>query len=695
MAIGIRYDPPANAAPHKKPLELTLEYGPQRMGAMLMEESVPILLLQDHLSWENEGKVYFTTASIESLQWKSAYYMASLTGAVLNKVLERAVAYTTSKPRYQPFLVVDDSSEGRILIKSSSSADFVRQMWSELANLGVDLRPILTPPTYTPRLHVISASVQKVSGYDDAGLLIMQEASVFFDRFSNCWSAIATGDYSHYQPISEIPSTAPSSITPSSIPSMEPSTSEPSSTLRPTLAPSFARAPTASPTSNLTDKAAKMTQTDESGKNNGDTNSDTSEQAGNGDSPSAPNNIVIDYDDDNVSDFPSNNTEMSNGDNRIRRRVIWSWSDILSESSRMSGESPEETLDQVDTDDAFLSALSEMNISTESPSSPDQSFNTTFPPSSAPTHVDTASKAQQAAQEAKEAAQQAKNASSHEAAEQAANAAEHAADAAQKAADAARWEKDMANILSGDGELVTQALKKCWTDPRYGLTSENSTVVAYMYLDGNFFYRMNLTEPYLDVVRLDVTLPHPFSSSSITYDDFVDWTLAFFVMGLCLLGVLALVQQAGLRLGFYRLQKNFFNPTHQIHHDDEVRNAMDDYSDYKGRGHEHGFGEDAIPLSMGGRRPEVLRKPELWISSSPRSKRLSRDVNDFEGDLELATIGQEGNGEDAPPSQIPPLRFTRDPDFVDMPNLTSNTRVARPVTISSLTDRSDSMDDTY
>jgi hypothetical protein len=102
MALGLRY----GGTSHEPPLELTLEYGPQRLGPQLQDENMPLVITDNHLSWDNEGKLYYTTASIRSYKWKTAYYMSSLTGAVLEKILEKAAMYSTLKPRYQPFAIV-------------------------------------------------------------------------------------------------------------------------------------------------------------------------------------------------------------------------------------------------------------------------------------------------------------------------------------------------------------------------------------------------------------------------------------------------------------------------------------------------------------------------------------------------------------------------------------------------------------
>jgi hypothetical protein len=114
QALGLRYRPRADTTggvyAEKEPLELTLEYGPMRAGATLSHESIPRVVRETELSgetayvsWENEGKVYYTTAI--SSGYLTANYLASLTGAVLNDLLMTAVEYAEQHRRYQPFAV--------------------------------------------------------------------------------------------------------------------------------------------------------------------------------------------------------------------------------------------------------------------------------------------------------------------------------------------------------------------------------------------------------------------------------------------------------------------------------------------------------------------------------------------------------------------------------------------------------------
>lgn len=161
-ALAFRYRPPTSQHPDssraKKPFELTLEFGPQRTGADMESEAIPIIEGDDStgdekfVSWNNEGKVYYET-SIDAVRWDSANFMAPITGAVLSKVLDFAVEYTTQFPRYQPFEVYDVAQDAT-LVRSSGSDDFVWSLFGRLASLNVNLRPLLPQPQRKVRLYV-------------------------------------------------------------------------------------------------------------------------------------------------------------------------------------------------------------------------------------------------------------------------------------------------------------------------------------------------------------------------------------------------------------------------------------------------------------------------------------------------------------------------------------------------------------
>jgi hypothetical protein len=142
QALGLRYRPQADKSTVggvyavKAPLELRLEYGPMRAGATLSHESIPRVVRETELSgetayvsWENEGKVYYTTA-ISNSGYLTANYLASLTGAVLNDLLLTAVEYAEQHRRYQPFAVYQQQTQ-KLLLRSSSDTDF-NSIWKHL-----------------------------------------------------------------------------------------------------------------------------------------------------------------------------------------------------------------------------------------------------------------------------------------------------------------------------------------------------------------------------------------------------------------------------------------------------------------------------------------------------------------------------------------------------------------------------------
>ena len=85
-----RYRPPPWDAENFK-REIVLEYGPDRSGTKAENDVLPVVIenadtLESYVSWHNEGKVYYSQ-EIHALQYESATYMASVTGAVVVDVL--------------------------------------------------------------------------------------------------------------------------------------------------------------------------------------------------------------------------------------------------------------------------------------------------------------------------------------------------------------------------------------------------------------------------------------------------------------------------------------------------------------------------------------------------------------------------------------------------------------------------------
>jgi len=198
ITIGIRFRPTAadlkNPYNVKTPMELTLEYGPARLGPLLSDEATPIVQGNDesssYLAWDNAGKVYFTQ-KIVAEHFLSSHYMTSMTGAVLNKLLHEAVEYTEKRKIYQPFAVYSD--KGKKLLRSSSSTDFAWFVWSHLARLGVEIEPILPPSMHEARIYVKSAT--KV--FPDQS--VTRKAAAFYEKLYGCLESIASASNNYGQ----------------------------------------------------------------------------------------------------------------------------------------------------------------------------------------------------------------------------------------------------------------------------------------------------------------------------------------------------------------------------------------------------------------------------------------------------------------------------------------------------------------
>ena len=781
VALGLRYRT-LKVTDEAKVRELTLEYGPQRMGASLTQDSMPSVQREQQiegvdefpssnsnetgtggnkfLTWENEGKVYYTT-QIASTGYVSAYYMASVTGAVLGKILEKAVeypmehAYVRGRPRrYQPFVVVDGSTdimpppgyEGeisdhtnrKVMLKSSSSSDFMYYMWDTLAELGVTLDPILAPPTY--QVQLLATSVEKIKVGPPTW--VTHSAATFYDKLYKCIEAKVTGDYSQYA--------------------------------KPTPAPTAIEAPSQSPST--FDSAINSTNTTEEVLGN-DEPGGGAKRILRADFPGTPEAKETDPPIDAVRDIEnqilSENSTVVNATvsdaisihNETNALENTTWSIDVHASATISPNqsaatvggtgSPDEILKSIPPSIANATIDDTSNVSSAPTLPPAPSIPPSWAPSvsSAPSAFkispqDTKSEvdnAQEAANQAKQAAAEAKDAAKTEVDSKAANAAEIAANAAQKAADAtntAAAQSAMDAFLSGDGTSIVPILSPCFSDPQFGISTldENGTLVthAYLYVDGSSYYKLDLTFPFMQIVQVEHTLPQPpdFSGPG-EGGDFVDWTLALLLLFLTLFGILMLFQQAfggyvkSLR-PWFKFQKWFFNP---LHYEDTVMEEEQRLSQtQQGGGQAYSFGEDVIPVSMGGRRAtgtsfpvsQLFRRKqkddenyereriplngsgehqeasendacgiELTEGKSPLSRRavVAYSRGSSRGSADSGDSGSE-NSEDSANGIVGniefiendhrireeelPSSFTRHPDLVEMPNLKSSSKVAIP-----------------
>jgi hypothetical protein len=286
--------------------------------------------------------------------------------------------------------------------------------------------------------------------------------------------------------------------------------------------------------------------------------------------------------------------------------------------------------------------------------------------------------------------------------------------AQQKAADAITSQTQLellaaqTNLLSGNGESMVTSVLTCFTNPRYQLSSSNnksSSVLFYLYVDGATYYRLNLTAPYLNVATVDrpIPLPPPMMGSGSGGGDVVDWTLLLILSAVLTMGVVLVFQRIGFKFfsSLYKLQKWFFSPTNSGYDSEEEEAAMQ-----MGQGFEHAFGEDVIPFSMGGRRPHAAATLNLRRKRQQGSKHGDDDDDFYDdarngreehhhGDLEMVVdplmMGSpmrgrsdslsSGGRKSGPVIMDLPDRLARDPDLVDLPNLSSRSKVAVPVAI--------------
>jgi len=287
-----------------------------------------------------------------------------------------------------------------------------------------------------------------------------------------------------------------------------------------------------------------------------------------------------------------------------------------------------------------------------------------------------------------------------------ANALKTANDAAEKAATAMVTQAAMDGLLSGDGDSMTSVItSNCLMDPQYGIASRdedgNITSSIYLYRDGSLYWHLDLVEPYFTVERINRPLPRAADlSTGGGGGDLVDWTLALLVMGTVFMGILLLIQQMNIKIvhRLYHLQRWFFNPTEHDYEGDMLVVEINE------------LGEDSVPVSMGGRRTLATRyidKPPSRSNSSVHDHSESSVEHDDDcnaaaanGDVEMRdlstkpnsfgrngsnealgmnstnlSIASSGSEEFDAASRI----LTKNPAMVDLPSLSSTSKIATPV----------------
>jgi len=681
----------------QKYFELTLEYGPQRAGASKTSESMPMVHVDmevlasyyeggnndynknnnigKYVSWDNQGSIYYSTHI--SNEWSSAYYMSSITGVVLEKILEKAVEYPSRRPRYQPFEVVSIPSN-TIILKSSGPDDFVWDMFRDLADLYVDIDPILVPPRGKVQFYVADPIIEDNSGSSNSnsdevnnvggtttssevveikpkrlpnpnvkrvkGALESSKAAVFYENFFNCANAKKTGDYSMYVPL--VSTLAPSPVPPtidegkivSNTTDIFDDKSDGHGSLRRFLddASNFTVA---------TSQSSSLHLLDEVGDVKGDENSPDSSHVG---------------------DVTSSNTA-DDEDGSISAPLIND--DVEGDTGTM--EPDEGSVDSEDDGDVAKAAEKAA--------------------------IEAAQKAETAAAVA------ATNSSSPE---DSAKAASEAAIAAKKAADASvasRAKLSAEGLLSGDGTMMTSILSSCFSDPKYGIRkmntyigaselndSEHSTQItstyAYVYLDGDVFIRLNLTAPYWGVSTVLQTVPPPHAHVD-GQGDVVDWAIFILLIGVTVFGFIVVIHQLGIVID-KRLQ--FRHIFHPLADDDSAE--MEQLE--RGGGIAHSIGIDAIPVSLGGRLSHFQDSQSDGPLNSCKDRlsesSIDNEINDERNGL-LAPHIELANRENIVTVKSPrvttptmsdlpiSLRLKEEaPDLVERPTLKSMSKVALP-----------------
>jgi hypothetical protein len=680
MVMGIRFRPKggqgelASALYAKKPMELTLEYGPQRIGALLNDEAMPIVQEEEstsYLSWDNVGRVYYTRKIVKE-NYLSSYYMASMTGAVFDKILNEAVDYAESRRRYQPFAVYSEE-RGREL-RSSSSSDFTSFIWSHLAKLGVEIEPILSPPIYEARLW--ASSITKVVPEP----AVANRAASFYQQLYGCLEAIATNNYANYELTAQ--------------PTSQPARQD------------FDSSNTSGHNDN--DRQRGLEQIVEEGTENIYLKNETGHEE------------EEKHKEQQEETIPSSQNSTERTSTPTPSISPLTPSPTNQPTSLQSTPMPTTVLTEEPTiamDEDGEDEDEEAPTSNKIPAEPGKDVE----------------KAKQAAEDAQKAADEAKNAAQTEGENKAADAAQAAADAAHAAAAAtsnAASQAAMDSLLSRDGSMMSSIATTCFTDPKYGIASvdENGTltVEAYLYRDSSYYYKMNLTSPYIAVAKINRPLPKASLVSDIgSGGDPLDWLLALSLCVTVLFMILLICQQMGNHyiVSIVRCQRWFFNPRKYDYEGDTISGVQSGPLFY--------FGESGIPPSMGGRKSlylpaeqqetleQVLAEDHSssstdddYLHSSPFASGNERKMVELEmrsltpknkqrrtpqrhERLEMntrinsssASLGSNEDADVALENSLPvPERFFRDPDLVDLPSLKSKSKIAVPVGSSNCSD---------
>ena len=679
MTIGIRFRPKAadlkNPFNVKTPMELTLEYGPARLGPVLSDEAMPIIQGNDetssYLTWDNSAKVYYTQ-KIVAENYLSSHYMASMTGAVLNKLLTEAVEYTQRRRVYQPFAIYSETN--KLLLRSSSSSDFAWFVWSHLAKLGVEIEPILPPAMYDARLY--TKSVAKV--FPDP--TVVSEAATFYQRLYNCMESIATNNYGSLLSSRDQETTGDGVASPDNAPS----TNENGNNRNLAIGNnSIDRKP-----GQMLRKLQETKGGDEGRESLDNEELDNVQISTTHEDTEAPTSVELKATEQEEEKIANNDVSL-----------------VKSAAEATN-----------DKEEANLQSFSETDAPTDLPT-PDGSD--TLPPT---VSIHDVEKAQNAANDAQKAADEAKIAAKTEGETKAADAAQAAADAALAAADAttsAASQAAMEDMLSGDGTMMSSIISTCFSNPRYEISppdyNRTAPIEIYLFRDQSTYYQLELMSPYIEVTKLNRPIP---KAAALLSDfgaggDALDWTLAMLIFFSSFLMVLLICQQMGKRYisCIVKCQRRFFNPRK---HDDE-----DEQNSGIQSGSHFFFGKSGIPVSMGGKQSSYSplntgrTVQNMMVEDSYTDDDEADEMEDFDRrkatpmrspglELEMVNFGTDSHsvGGQPTPRMRPyrdssdsstgssaegevhleiPDRLLRNPDLVELPSLKSKSKVAVPV----------------
>lgn len=199
------------------------------------------------------------------------------------------------------------------------------------------------------------------------------------------------------------------------------------------------------------------------------------------------------------------------------------------------------------------------------------------------------------------------------------------------------------------------------------------------------YFKLNMTPPYWEAVAYiqDIPQPEPIPAGK---GDLFDWTLALLIVSGFLFGMLIMLS----KIGVVRERKVKFWKR------DEEEGTIKSY----GEGVPHPFGEDVIPLSMGGRSVgHQLSGRNNGYRQRIVAGQQEREDNESNGNngnhsqpgvVEM-TSTQQPSSQQSDVSQEqknrPPLntlfltgqRAVKNPDLVDLPDLRFSSKVAMPV----------------